>query len=512
MKSPPATTKMHDDDVVVPSPSALLDSLRSEGYEFESAIADIIDNSLAAKAKIVEVTIYASGRESWVSIADDGHGMDAMAIKEAMRLGGVGPSEKRGGDDLGRFGLGLKTASLSQCGCLTVFSRTKGGEIVIRSWDMETVARTKSWQLRRHPSDPALADRFTSWLGQRKAGTVVLWEKLDRITKDCKDESEMDARLGERANRTREHLGMVFHRFLSKAKARLRISISGSDVPAWDPFLEKEPATQRLGEDMLNYKGEVIAVRPYILPHAKKLSSADVHKRSAGIRGWNDHQGFYIYRKDRMLVSGSWLGLFSSEEHYKLARIALDIPNTLDFDWDLDIRKSRAVPPDALMKDLRRIASEARKRALEIYRHRGKAIRRANSAAHVFTWEEKAKGAHRFFTINQHHPLIEDFLKHCSGSGLRKEAVKILSLIERTIPIEQIKVKWREGSFDLESQPVEEIGTKELVDWFDLAFIARTKVGEDKEKVFREMAGCEPFLHNDEVLSIIRERHGMGGV
>ena len=254
-----AATRPNDlteaDDVVVPSPGALLDSLRSEGYEFESAIADIIDNSLAAKAKLVEVTIHASGQESWVAITDDGHGMDATTVREAMRLGGVGPSEKRGASDLGRFGLGLKTASLSQCGCLTVFTRPKGGDIVIRSWDMETVTKTKSWQLRRHPTDLALEDRFTAWLGQKKNGTVVLWEKLDRITKDCKDESEMDARLRERADRTREHLGMVFHRYLSKAKYKLRITLSNVEILAWDPFLEKEPATQPLGEDRLSYKG-----------------------------------------------------------------------------------------------------------------------------------------------------------------------------------------------------------------------------------------------------------------
>ena len=108
--------------------------------------------------------------------------------------------------------------------------------------------------------------------------------------------------------------------------------------------------------------------------------------------------------------------------------------------------------------------------------------------------------------------MIDDFLKRCSGSSLRKEAVKILHLIERTIPIEQIKIKWREGAFDLETQPVEEMRTDELVEWFDQTFTARTKAGGEKEKVFLEMAGCEPFLHNDEVLSIIRERHGMGGV
>ena len=213
-----------------------------------------------------------------------------------------------------------------------------------------------------------------------------------------------------------------------------------------------------------------------------------------------------------MLVSGSWLGIFSSEEHYKLARIALDIPNTMDFDWDLDIRKSRAVPPDALMKDLKRVASEARKRALEIYRHRGKVIRRANSAAHVFTWEEKAKGTQRFFSINQRHPLIDEFLKRCAGSSLRKDAVKILSLIERTIPIEQIKVKWREGAYDLENEPVEQMRTDELVEMFDQIFTARMKAGGEKNKVFMELAGCEPFLHNDEVLSIIRERHSMGDI
>ena len=144
----------------------------------------------------------------------------------------------------------------------------------------------------------------------------------------------------------------------------------------------------------------------------EKAASKVPSLSKVGSREWNSRQGFYVYRNRRMLVAGDWLGLpFTKEEHYKLARIQVDIPNAMDQDWQIDVRKSRVRPPGVLRKDLERIANLTRKRAVEIYRHRGKIVARSRSAGHTFAWQRKVKNGTIFYCLDRKHPLIS---KACS--------------------------------------------------------------------------------------------------
>src|SRR5687768_16355260 len=105
---------------VIPDARRHMRSLSDMGYDFAQAIADVVDNSIAAEATEVRIDIEFDGDESWVRIADNGAGMRPEVLKEAMRYGANREYDE---DDLGKFGLGLKTASMSQCRRLTVASR-----------------------------------------------------------------------------------------------------------------------------------------------------------------------------------------------------------------------------------------------------------------------------------------------------------------------------------------------------------------------------------------------------
>ncbi|MEO0040827.1 MAG: hypothetical protein RL329_275 [Bacteroidota bacterium] len=102
---------------LTPSPSIMIENLRSIGYRLETAIADIVDNSITAQAKSIDVQFNWSPEEdaSTIYFVDDGIGMTHQAIGEAMRLGTQTQTEPRHSSDLGRFGLGKKGHYLSKC-------------------------------------------------------------------------------------------------------------------------------------------------------------------------------------------------------------------------------------------------------------------------------------------------------------------------------------------------------------------------------------------------------------
>ena len=169
---------------------------------------------------------------------------------------------------------------------------------------------------------------------------------------------------------------------------------------------------------------------PYVLPHISKLTS-EKHDNAAGIRGWNLHQGFYVYRNERLLVPGDWLGLpFAKEEHFKLARIQLDIPNSMDHEWEIDVTKSKARPPDALRKELKYIADVTRRRASEVYRHRGKVLARKAAQDFVFVWQQISRRGKFFYHINREHPLVRQAM-----NADRKNVELLLRMVEETVPV-----------------------------------------------------------------------------
>ena len=359
---------------VLPSARKLMASLRDIGYDLPSAVADLVDNSIDAGAENVEVTFVDDGGRSWIRIADDGMGMSAAELDEAMRYGS---QRSYSSSSLGHFGLGLKTGSLSQCRRLTVASRRRrNARIVARRWDLDIVAERDSWDLDSLPKaemPPQLLEPL-----EGRTGTVVLWEHLDRILAFRNPDGAATRRaLGAMAAEVGDHLGMVFHRFITgewaDGEAFVNIAVNGTPVTAWDPFSREEPGTTVLPKQTIELTREEgatarLTVRPYVLPAQTRFSCPEAHQTAAGPNRWNRQQGFYVYRRDRMIQSGGWNRVRTLDEHAKLARIAIDLPTGHEELFGINVSKMSIVIPEAARAPLRTIASAVVQRAQSSYR------------------------------------------------------------------------------------------------------------------------------------------------
>ncbi|RYE57262.1 MAG: ATP-binding protein, partial [Sphingobacteriales bacterium] len=342
-----------------PNAASLIETFRAIGYDIETAIADLIDNSISAGATEVRINFQWNGADTSLYILDNGCGMTGHELKEAMRPGTKNPLSEREEKDLGRFGLGLKTASFSQCRHLTVVSKSKETQVSYWTWDLDYVSQSGLWNLIKVEPDQEILDK----LEKLKTGTVVQWKSIDRVTKGYKSDEGSLKKFLAITERMKAHLSMIFHRFI-EAK-QLSIWFQDHEIKPWSPFLSEHQRVQNFpSTDYCN--GQVI-VKGYVLKH-KSAFSADEFKAAAGVRGWNDHQGLYIYRNNRMLVSGSWLGLWAKEEHYKLARIAIDITSKVDSEWQIDIRKAIARLPGHLKEAIKNNAADVRAVAVNVYR------------------------------------------------------------------------------------------------------------------------------------------------
>jgi hypothetical protein len=487
--------------IVAPEPAALIESLRAFGYTTETAIADLVDNSITAGARNIWVDFDWATSDSTVSISDDGSGMTEDELIEAMRPGSRSPLEERDRRDLGRFGLGLKTASFSQCRRTTVMSFTRKAARAGWCWDLDLVGETHEWRL--VPVDWAertTADRLTA----SKSGTVVLWEKLDRILgSDDEDASEVDAhkRFLGLARSVKEHLSVTYHRFMVGRK-KVTFHVNGSKVESWDPFVSGMAGLQRLEPEQLPFQGELIKIQPYVLPHRSRFTDEEFARAGLGGR-WNDLQGFFVYRNDRLLVAGDYLGLpFQKEEHYKLVRIAVDLPNTLDEHWQIDVRKSMAHPPGPLRRDLRRIATAARSKASEVYRYRGKALTRKASQGIEQTWSQGLRRGKITYSLNRSHPLVADFLSSLAP-GQRRQANTVLKLVEETVPIPLIAINTSERDEE-QALPYEgnELDLRKAAEGLYKTFISQ---GLKRADALARLGATDPFNLFPEIIATIAE-------
>lgn len=357
---------------VPPSASRLTQSLRDVGYDFQSAIADLVDNSVTAGASTVDIRITFAGSESFVSIADDGRGMTANALHEALRFGSR-QTYKQG--DLGRYGLGLKTASLSQARALTVMTKCERYKrTTARCLDLDLISEWDEWLI-VDPGESAPVARSKELLEQGFS-TVVMWQRLDRVLPERNPEGGWARRRIEAlTEKTKAHLSMVFHRFLARDKP-LVIQINGMPLEPWDPFGRSEVRTKELTPmtfelETPNSDVGVVRLERYILPAHGQFSSAKAFEALSGPLKWNRQQGLYFYRADRLVQWGGWAGNRAIDEHTKLARAALSFDTDLDDLFNTNVAKMRVSIPAGLKQRLTASLSELCQQA-------GLAYRRAN--------------------------------------------------------------------------------------------------------------------------------------
>ena len=346
---------------ITPSAARLTESLRDIGYDFPSAVADIVDNSVMAGATHVDVLVEFAGEDSYVAISDDGDGMTGNGLIEALRFGS---RRAYGRSDLGRYGLGLKTASLSQCRSVTVVTRlrTSPGNVTVRTLDLDRIAEWDEWlvfePLLTQPSIDRSVERLKS-----EPGTVVIWRKLDRVLPEKRpDGGWARRRLDSLASKTVEHLGIVFHRYLEGANGReLVISVNGQKVKPWNPFAPSEPTNelplQRYELSVGDVSGTV-ALQRFVLPARDEFSSHEEFERYSGPMNWNRQQGIYIYRADRLVQWGGWNGIRGIDEHTKLARASLEFDTDLDPVFNINVAKMRVTLPPQIRQMMDRAINE----------------------------------------------------------------------------------------------------------------------------------------------------------
>jgi hypothetical protein len=418
-----------------PKASAMIEALRGLGYSTATAIADVVDNSIAAHADRIDILFSWDCTASTIIILDNGAGMDERELDLAMRLGERHPLDERAAHDLGRFGMGLKTASFSQCRRLTVASRKEGRKNCLR-WDLDRLAACEDdgWHLFEGPEEGS--ECLLAPLSAHEQGTLVLWEKLDRVvTSGSGKQDFLDL-----VDRVEHHLAMVFHRFLSGHKPRLRLNINGRAVQPWDPFLTSHPATWTSPAERISADAGAVEVQCHVLPHKDRLDTSD-HESAAGLNGWTAQQGFYVYRNQRLLVAGSWLGLgrgrsWTKEEAHRLARIRLDIPNTADAEWKIDIRKSTARPPVSIRERLTRLAEDTRQRARRVFAHRGQPIRSGGGIPLVQAWRAEHYSGEVRYRIDRDHPAVKAVLD--DAGAIEAQVMAMLRVLEETIPVQRI--------------------------------------------------------------------------
>lgn len=468
---------------IAPHAAVLIESMRDIGYSLSTAVADIIDNSIAAGADNVEILADTDSQAPAIGFVDDGAGMSKDELFEAMRHGSKSRSADRAEYDLGRFGLGLKTASFSQCRRVTVLSRRDGKTCVAR-WDLDTVAMANDWfvELPSSVDEIRWSDRFST---DRASGTLVVWEKLDRIVEpdDGSDRQDLIRQIDEAAS----HVELIFHRFLSGEAGlkKIRVLLNGRSLQPFDPFHSKHPATQSGQTEVFRLGGRQISIQPFTLPHHSKVS-AEEWSLYAGAEGYVRNQGFYVYRAKRLIIYGTWFSLAKQTELTKLSRVRIDVPNTLDADWKIDVKKSSAQLPAPVRARLRGIIEAIGASSKRVYRGRGTA--RA-SPDRLPVWVRTQNKNRVFYGLNRDHPAFSSFADELSAEQQRK-FWKLLDLTGSTVPVDALFA-------DMGSNPQEVSGT-ELEDntFADLVKSIGGKLrsaGSTYEHVKLMMSSAEPF-------------------
>jgi len=433
---------------------------------------------------------------------DNGKGINSKDIDRVMKFGSQSPDERRNEKDLGRFGLGLKTASLSQAKRFTVCSKIEN-DIVCKTWDVDHIKEVKDWQVINTKFNIELP--YYNKLHKLTNGTIILWEKMDKVLSDKWEVNNYkdECKFIELKQKVQKHIEMVFHRFLEGKTPLINIYINNKKVKPWDPFFENHTATERTPEEPIPIGNEIVKIKGFILPHKDKLSIEE-YETFKGIKGWTNQQGFYIYRNKRMLVAGDWLGLgdnnkiWTKEEQYKLARIRIDIPNTLDLDWDIDVKKSKAKPPQSLKYRIISLAQDVRLKAREVFAHRGQYKKRSSELAVESIWKSNIIEGKRNYFLDRKHALIKQVIKNTSD---KTSLNALLTIIEQTVPIERI---WLEVAEKPEShmKSFEDIKNNEILELAKEYYESLTTIDNlTREEAINKILNTDGFRYYENIIN-----------
>ncbi len=478
-----------------PTADILMTSMRSMGYTFEAAIADVIDNSISAHAHRIDLNFPIDPQTCFVAICDDGDGMSKEQLFDAMKYGSQNKKNHRNKEDLGRFGLGLKAASLSQCRKLSVISKRNGMISALR-WDLDIVEENKEWDIIEYKESEIPKMIWSDYLDNLNNGTVVLWEEFDVLEKNA---GSVYAELSKYQELVSNYLSLIFHRFLAKEKPNnLEIYINNFKLEGLDPFLEKHKKTnirRRIAIPINDSEGveRIVTVQPYVLPFQKDMSAED-KKLVGGIEDYRTKQGFYIYRNERLIIWGTWFGR-ARGELTKHARVKVDIPNTLDDIWCIDIKKQAATIPNIIKNQLKKAVDEAMDIAVRAQTYRGR-VQNVNDSIDYIWNRVKGRDDSYSYSINR-NSIIFDLVKSKVNDDTWNYIEMVLDEIERAVPYQQIYIDKSQNKVIEKTQidVVEDIETKAKIILRMIMSIDGCSESEAIERVF----SAEPFNNYPEI-------------
>lgn len=464
-----------------PSAAPVIQALRSIGYNAQTAIADIVDNSIDAKAKNIFIEFEYSDGNGFIRIEDDGIGMTEDELQKAMTIGSKDPRAMRKKDELGRFGMGLKTASFSLGKRLSVMTKSDG-IVSERCWDLDYVSHKDEWLLYRCiPGD--VKAKMGDIVGNN--GTIVFIDVLDRFSgtgthKVLKKESYYA-----KVNRLNKYLEMVFHGMLEQG---LIMTINNNMVHPWNPFLEGNNRVIEGEEQIIRVNKKFVRITPYVLPHPSTFNQIE-YKNAGGIKGWRDQQGFYVYRESRLVSFGDWFGMFPKDVPSELVRIKVEFTNDADDDWKIDVKKSTISVPDEIKEDLKSIAKYYRQISQEIMLYRTKATKSGQRIKGTLnTWELATDDINSAYVLNRTHPILTEILKTVDDE-LQKKLNIYLKLVELGSPSNLLKT---DNMVKKEEQEIDGKSNNLIIEYAEILLSVGVEVDIEKlAETISMMAGFE---------------------
>lgn len=473
---------------------SLLTGFRAIGYSFPTAVADIIDNSISASAKEIRIISDPLDDEPYFCIFDNGCGMDDEEIDNAMLLGSDRTGKKDSEKELGRFGLGLKSASLSQCRRLIVASKKKNySHIIAMDLDLDIIERDNLFKLGILNAHEVNCLPCIDLLKKSKSGTLVIWNKFDRIENSAKTFEET---FGQAVADAKKHVELVFHRFYDSVK----IYFNEIRIDKRDPFLLSSHGRQQTGRKTeIKIDGKKIEVTPYTLPFANTLTKKE-RELLGNPKSIYDDQGFYLYRNKRLIAWGGWMKMGYKSELNKLARVQIDFPSTLDSVWTLDVKKSSAKIPDKLKENIFASLNDAVHKSHRTSKCPG--LKESNGANKL--WERivnKNDGDKVSYQINRENPTIK-LLMDSLGREEQKLFGILLSQLESYIPKGRLQNDFAE-SVNIQNSP-DDIELETVVKQFDV-ILGLTDLAE-RESVFENLFATEQYQKFYDQKDLIKKR------
>lgn len=470
----------------------LMGSMRYMGYSFEDAVADVIDNSISAYSQNIQVLFTKDPEKLFVGILDDGCGMSDKELFHAMCYGSQASEVERAENDLGRFGLGMKSASLSQCKTMTVVSRKDGIDSAYR-WDYDEVSKKSNhgiwYVLKLEPKEIKKLHCYEEF-SEQDNGTLVLWENFDVISKASG--GFVYESLTKHRNNLLGQLSLIYHRFITEDG--LRIFVNFAEIKALDPFLVKRSNNSwgTIRQPLLDSYGKehFVEITPYKLPYISDMSKEE-KELIGGDDKMNKMQGYYIYRGKRLIKNGTWFGT-PRHEVSKYGRVMVDIPNSMDDIWKVDVMKRNAAIPRELSKLLEKTIGSLIEKSTKQTKFRGQPIT-SKSNDFIYVWDRiESRNGFYSYKINRKNYFVKAVVDQIPDE-YKNILESLLKQIEQNIPVHQIHLDHDINRVDPDTIcDVDDLYEQAIM---TIEFLIST--GYDKKSAILKTLECTQFKNNE---------------